>query len=403
MKKRKYSETERDEIIRTFKNRTISVREFAKQYGVSTTSVYAWMKDPVTNLNTEPHELAYHQLKMRLDSAEEQLKIIKSCRFFAEVPLRTRIEEMKRLAETHSVHILSAALDVARGTYYNDILRAKGENAWFNVRKRELTPIVREAFDESHGAFGAEQIQKALKLKGINTDVRTVAKIMVACGIESNRNSVAKAYWNARRSRKNELKEREAAFTAEKPNELWVCDVTEFKYGKDHLKIYLCVIIDVFARKVIAYKFGKFNNTHLVKETFLMAYNERMPDDGLIFHSDRGSPNISRRMYDCLKRRHVVQSLSRPHVPQDNAVVESFFRTLKAEIYYPRTYANLDQLILEVSAYIEEYNAIRPHSFNGGLPPNKTEAEYWAKHPANKDVSAETSGFDSAQATDIVQ
>jgi len=219
MKQRKYSITERDAILRAFKNRTVPVREFVKEHGVALPTIYTWMRESASDLKTAPHELAYHQLETRLQSAEEQLDIIKCCKFYVEAPLRLRLEEMKRLSEAHSVRILSAALGVSRGTFYNDILRAKGENAWFNIRRRELTPKVREAFDESHGTFSAEQIKCAFALKGVKTDVRTVSKIMAECRIESNRNTAAKAYRDARRSRRNELKERESAFTATKPNE----------------------------------------------------------------------------------------------------------------------------------------------------------------------------------------
>jgi len=84
-------------------------------------------------------------------------------------------------------------------------------------------------------------------------------------------------------------------------------------------------------------------------------------------------------------------------------VVESFFRTLKAEVYYPRSFGCLERLIHEVSGFIEEYNAIRPHGFNGGIPPNKTEFDFWAKSQANKPDLTEAQGFDPAQSSDIVQ
>lgn len=403
MNKRKYSTTEREVILREFKNRKTSSRAFAKEHNISLTTIYTWINEPAEVLKTRPHELSYHQLETRLQSVEEQLEVIRISKFISNVPLRERLDAMKSLARFHSIHVLSAALDIPRGTYYNDILRAKGENAWFNLRRKELTPSVKEVFDESHGTFGAGQIAAALKLKGINAGVHVVSKIMADCGLESSRNEAAKKYKQERRSRKNELKELENSFTAARPNSIWVCDVTELKYAKGHYKIYLCVIIDIFARKVVAYKFGKFNNTHLVKETFLKAYDERKPNNGLVFHSDRGSPNISRRFYNCLKRLHVVQSLSRPYVPQDNAVIESFFRTLKAEVYYPRSFGSLEYLVQEVSGYIEEYNAIRPHGFNGGTPPNKTESDFLEKSQGNSPNLTETQGFESAHIADVVQ
>lgn len=403
MAQRKYSQTEREKIIRAYKARSVSLRTFVKQYGISHTTLLTWMKTSGPTPNTAPHELDFHHLEARNKALEEQLCIIKECRFFPRIPLRTRLDEMRRLAKNHSVHALSAALDVSRGTYYNDVLRAKGEDAWFNRRRKQLTPMIRQAFDKSHGAYGAEQITSVLRLDGIKADVRTVAKIMVECGLESNRNTAARAYKRTRFNRRNELKLREAEFTAESPNELWVCDVAEFQVGKCHTKIYLCAIVDVFARKAIAYKFGRANNTRLAKATFLKAYNERHPKAGLIFHSDRGAPNVSRRFYDCLKGLNVTQSLSRPHIPQDNAVIESFFRNLKSEIYYPRQYNTAEELMSAIASYMEEYNAIRPHSFNGGIPPNKAESEHWQNSSAKAANPIEPRGFDSVQSSAIVQ
>lgn len=76
-------------------------------------------------------------------------------------------------------------------------------------------------------------------------------------------------------------------FDVSRPNEVWVSDVTYFKYGKS--AYYICVIIDLFSRMVIAYKIGKNNSAQLVKGTFQIAYKTRQPDSNLTFHTDRGS------------------------------------------------------------------------------------------------------------------
>lgn len=377
MSQRVYSSTERDRIVREFTNRSVTVRTFAKQFGIAVPTIYAWLKTPESGLKTPPHELGYHHLEARIKSLEEQILIIKSCRFFANASTKVRLAEMRRLSDGHSVHVLSAALDVSRETYYNDLLRAKGENAWFNLRRKELTPKIRKIFEASHGAYGAKMIATFLCFEGVRTSQKTVADIMSKNGMESSRNTAARTHKNDRRKRMNELKDRESEFTADAPNKIWVCDVSELFVGT-HTKIFLCAVIDVFARKVVAYHFGGANNTRLTKAAFLKAFRSRNPGPGLVFHSDNGAPNVSRRFHDCLKRLGVVQSFSRPHVPQDNAVVESFFRNLKAEVYYPCTYKTVKELTDAVIAYIENYNAVRPHSFNDGLPPDEAELKHWA-------------------------
>ena len=290
---------------------------------------------------------------------------------------------MKCLSDQFSVRSLSDAFGVARGTYYNDTLRAKGEDAWYRVRRRELMPEVQRIFEESHGSYGADMIALKLKQEGNGADPATIRSIMEELNIESNRNTASRKYQRMRRQLANRLRKHESEFTASAPNRLWVCDVTELHYHRT--RVYLCVIVDIFARKVVGFQFGVRNCTRLVVRTFLSAYESRKPDDGLVFHSDRGSANLSRRFMDCLKTHNVIQSASRPHTPQDNAVIESFFRNLKAEIINPCQYRSQREMIDAVKLWLEAYNAKRPHSYNRGKTPNDAENEFFMH---SKDIQA---------------
>lgn len=112
-------------------------------------------------------------------------------------------------------------------------------------------------------------------------------------------------------------------FTAEAPNKVWVSDITYFNYNST--AYYLCVIIDLYSRKVVAHRISKKNSTALVTKIFRAAYTARQPGPGLIFHSDRGSAYISKAFSKLLHDCKAVQSLSRSGKPHDNAVSESFF------------------------------------------------------------------------------
>lgn len=96
----------------------------------------------------------------------------------------------------------------------------------------------------------------------------------------------------------------------------------------------ICVIIDLFSRKVVACCIGRNNTTYLIKRTFREAYNDRIPGEGLIFHSDRGANYKAESFRILLASKNVTQSFSRAHIPYDNAVMENFFGSLKKEELY---------------------------------------------------------------------
>lgn len=97
---------------------------------------------------------------------------------------------------------------------------------------------------------------------------------------------------------------RRQQFHADKPNQIWVSDVTYFKLKQNHF--YVCVIIDLFSRKVILYKISKKNSTQLITSTFKIACETRQPNPRLIFHSDRGSQYTSHRLQQLLHEHGMI-------------------------------------------------------------------------------------------------
>ena len=166
-------------------------------------------------------------------------------------------------------------------------------------------------------------------------------------------------------------------FSAERPDQIWVGDIAEFMVkGIYH---YICVVIDLFSRKVVGYKVSTCCSTKLVTATFKSAFIARGKPAGLIFHSDQGTQYTSTAFRQMLVSYGVTQSFSYPGRPRDNAVAESFFANLKREELYRHEYRSEREFREAVSEYMLNYNEVRPHRSNNYKSPNVKECEYLAR------------------------
>jgi transposase InsO family protein len=166
----------------------------------------------------------------------------------------------------------------------------------------------------------------------------------------------------------------EHQFNPAAPNRVWVSDITYIKVKGGFA--YVCVIIDLFARKVVAYKTSLKANVCLTEETLKSAYAVRGNPSGVIFHSDRGVQYTAKEFRKVLDGMNFTQSFSAKGHPYDNAVAEAFFKFLKLEEIDRRTFSSLQELDLTLFEYVRFYNNSRPHSANGGLTPDETEARF---------------------------
>lgn len=160
-------------------------------------------------------------------------------------------------------------------------------------------------------------------------------------------------------------------FKADARNQKWCVDFT-YIYFADHKKRYNCTIIDLYDRRVVASVCSNRINAKLAIDTLSKALISVDGETGMILHSDRGSQFTSKEFIDFCKEHGVVQSMSKPGCPYDNAPMERYFNTLKAELINLHSYLTEAQLYEEVATYAYGwYNNQRPHSFNGGIPPVK--------------------------------
>ncbi len=168
-------------------------------------------------------------------------------------------------------------------------------------------------------------------------------------------------------------------FKQKAPNLVWASDITFLKAGRKWY--YLCIVMDLFSRKVIAWHVSAHADTELVITAFRRAYEKRKAPYGLMFHSDRGTQYTAFAFRQLLDSLNVVQSFSKKGYPFDNACCECFFKYLKKEETDRKCYRSLQELQLSIFEYIEGYyNSKRPHGTLNMLTPNEAEVLYWEQN-----------------------
>ena len=235
---------------------------------------------------------------------------------------------------------------------------------------------IKVAFDESNQRFGANKIAAVLSAQGISTSPKYVRELMQEMGLQSITQYSKRDYLKEKRlAKKQNVLQRQ--FKADEPNRVWVSDVTCFKINDKYL--YVCAILDLFSRKVIAHRVSSKNSTYLITSTFRQAFQSRNAPQSLIFHSDQGAQYTSKAFRKLLRMNKVVQSFSKSGQPHDNAVMESFFASMKREEIYRTQYKSEQQFIKSVTSYIEFYNTQRPHSTLNYKTPDQFETIYESK------------------------
>ena len=374
--KKYYSDETKNQIVQEFINGK-SVSEIHAKTGISRSTIYSWIEtQKKTFTKAKKINLRdYRELVAKCERQQKIIDILKESPCTVSAPLRERYEVIKSLKGTYSETLLCDALNVSKGSYYNHIFRNKNDANQFIQKEREMTPIIEQIYNESNKIYGPGKVHAVLKDRGYKISVNVVSRIMHQNGLFAIRTSSKTLYEQDVKRKENILQQK---FTVNRPNEVWVSDVTEFNV-KCYI-FYICVIIDLYARKVVGYKISRSNNTKLIMSTFREAYENRHPGNDLIFHSDNGKNYCSRVFMRYLKTLNVRHSFSRPHVPYDNSVAEAFFKHLKAEELYRTRYRSEREFKESVNRYMTFYNAERPHSVNRYRTPDKWENQYWERN-----------------------
>jgi len=349
-----------------------SVVSLTVKTGIPKSTIYSWIKlyqTTVTATGVIVTPQKFDAMKKQISKLENMVSVLKTVNCTVSSPLQEKLHELEMLQGRFSIRVLCEALDVDRGTFYNHVLRNKRNRTSYIKRREELRIAIQEVYDDSRQLFGAGKIRAVLMDKGYEVSEKMVAKLMREMGLFSIRIAAKRNYikHHAMEKKTNILKRE---FNAKSPNQVWVSDITYFKLNK---KFYICVIIDLYSRKVIAHRISVRNSTQLVTSTFRQAFAERQPLEGLIFHSDRGSQYTSYAFQKLLRGHQVVQSFSNSGKPYDNAVAETFFASFKQEELYRGNYHSESAFQRSVDEYMNFYNTKRPHAGINYKIPNQSE------------------------------
>lgn len=241
----------------------------------------------------------------------------------------------------------------------------------------ELCVAVREVFVQSGETYGSPRVLKELRNRGFKTGKRRVERAMRGMGLTPPK--PRRHRWTTKRNPAHPVAPNELNrdFTAKRPNERWVTDIT-YVWTEEGWA-YVAVILDLFSRAVVGWALDTTLATSLPLTALHKAIIRRCPDAPLIFHSDQGCQYTSVQHREVLADHGITVSMSRRGQCWDNAVAESFFATFKNELVYRRRWATRTDLRDAVFEYIEVfYNRRRLHSSLGYKTPAAVEEDYFA-------------------------
>lgn len=271
----------------------------------------------------------------------------------------------------HAVTILCRCLQVTRSGFYAWAKRGLSAHAQRDV---VLRTKLRAFHAASEDRYGRPRLWKDLREDGEAVSEKRVGRLMREEGL---RGKVPKRFKQTTDSRHDDpiaanLLNRD--FTAAAPNQRWVGDTTEFVIGDSGAKLYLAAILDLFSRYVVGWAISAVNDRRLTLKALEMAVQRRCPEPGLLHHSDRGSTYTCEDYQAYLATRGITCSMSRRADCYDNAVMESFFATVKKE--EAERFPSYSDAKMALFDYIEVfYNQRRRHSTLGQISPARFERE----------------------------
>jgi putative transposase len=259
--------------------------------------------------------------------------------------------------EQFPVTRMCQVLEISRSGYYEWRGREPSERS---QRDEVLLTEIRKIHEQTKEAYGAIKTWQTLRQSGTICGKHRVARLRRLAAIEARRKRKFRLAYRARHSAPPAPNLLKWPFQAAHRDEIWMADVTFIPTRAGWL--YLAVLIDLYTRLVVGWSMKDRPNQELVNEALLMAVRQRGPKPGLIHHSDQGILYASGSYVALLNQYAMVRSMSGKGNCYDNAVVESFFSSLKNEIIHHRDYHTRDQARSEIFEYIELfYNRRRIH------------------------------------------
>jgi transposase InsO family protein len=262
------------------------------------------------------------------------------------------------------------ALEVSRSGYHKYVRRKMTQRRLFN---QYLLEQIKKLYEQFRGVYGSPRIYRELRKKGIICNRKRVVRIMRINGIRAKTKKKYKVTTDS--GHQYQVKENllNQNFSFSEVNKAWVSDIT-FIWTKEGW-LYLVCVLDLCSRMIVGWSLDKMMSSSQILAALKQAITNRGISPGMIFHSDRGSQYASNEVRSFLEDNQFIQSMSRKGNCYDNAVMESFFHTLKTELVFLRNFGTREMAQIEIFEYIEIfYNRQRSHSSLGYQSPVEFES-----------------------------
>jgi putative transposase len=234
--------------------------------------------------------------------------------------------------------------------------------------EQQLQDKVQYHFAQGRGTYGTRRLKHLLAQEGLQVSRRRIGRMLAQAGLHCKTRRKFKAPRTAGQAQTVVPDQLNREFTVKAPDTVYVGDITYLTTGEGWL--YLAIVLDLCSRAVVGWSMANHMRAELVNQALMMAIGQRQPAAGLLMHTDRGSQYGAESYRNLLTQYGIQPSMSRKGNCWDNAVVESFFHTLKTELLYLETWDTHEQTQTAVFEYIEVfYNRQRCHSANGYLAP----------------------------------
>ena len=271
------------------------------------------------------------------------------------------MQVVQKLRQQHSLEILLSIAQLPRATFYYHLKKSDQADKY-----KEAKDAITAIYYENKGRYGYRRITAELHNRNMPLNHKTVQRLMKELGL------ACRVRMKKYRSYKGEVGKiapnlLNRDFNANRPNEKWVTDVTEFNlFGE---KLYLSPILDLHSSDLVSYTISERPVLSMVTSMLDKAFAKIPDETNLILHSDQGWQYQHKQYQRMLDRKGIRQSMSRKGNCLDNAMIENFFGLLKSELLYLQEFESMEHFKQELIEYLEYYNNHRIKAKLKGLPP----------------------------------
>jgi putative transposase len=256
----------------------------------------------------------------------------------------------------HDLTLMCRVYGVTRAGYYAWRSRERSER---ERRNEALTDQIRAVHAESRGTYGSPRVHQVLRRRGQRVGKHRVARLMRTHGIKARVATIR--YTNRSLQRYfGSIPNQQLDLELQSPDQVWVGDITYLKVGAVYR--YLAVVMDKYSRRVVGWSYGPRKDVALTLRALNAAVRSRRPSSALVFHTDRGIEYAAGAFKERIAALGFTQSMNRPGKVTDNAFIESFFHSMKADVFHGCRFEHDNDVRSVLKSYLPFYNQARLHS-----------------------------------------